>query len=99
MAEQIILTSPVVIPAKSTTSYKVIRLILEPEAARFLIAVRGSQGEIIEAHREGQEATDLMRVLNKANNSTKSMEKRALEWLQSQPEGSSLVGNITGSPD
>ena len=99
MAEQILLTTPSIIPAKTTSTYKVARLLLDPEHSQFLIIIRGNEGEIIEAHREGQVAVDLMRALNKANNAIKSMERRALEWLQSQPEGISLIGNITGTPD
>lgn len=99
MSEQITLTVPAVIPEKITTSYKIIRLLLEIEDKHFILAVRSSQGEVIEVSRQGTVAIDLMRVLNKSNNTVKSMERRALEWLQTQPEGSLLIGSITGTPD
>lgn len=99
MSEQITLTAPIVIPQKTTSNYKVARLLLDMENASFIIVARGNQGEIVEAFRKGTEATDLMKILNKANGTVKSLEKRALEWLQSQPEGSALIGTITGTPD
>lgn len=99
MAEQIILTTPTTTPSSSTTSFKVARLLLNPEQALIVIVVRGTRGEIIEATREGSVATNLMQILNKANGTIKSLEKRAMEWLQTQPEGALLQGTITGTPD
>lgn len=99
MAEQITLTNPVVIPQKTTSTWKVVHLLLFVGQQRFNIVVESNQGETIEAHRSGQIATDLMRILNKANGSVKSLEKRAMEWLQTQPEGVTLIGTVTGTPD
>lgn len=98
MAEQITLISPI-ITQKSVTTYKVARLILSVEDAHFILVVKNDLNEYIEASRQGTIAIDLMKILNKANNTIKSMEKRALEWLQTQPEGASLIGSITGTPD
>ena len=99
MAEQLTLTTPVVIPQKTTTGYKIARLTLDPEQQKFLLIVRGTLGESVEARREGTVAMTLMNQLRTANGTVKSLDKRALEWLQTQPEGASLVGTITGSPD
>lgn len=99
MAEQLTLTTPITTPASSTTNYVVARLYLDMEQQWFLLAVRGTRGEIIEARREGSIAVTLMRTFNKANGATKSLEKRAIEWLQGEPEGAALVGTITGTPD
>lgn len=99
MAEELTLTTPVVIPQKTTTGYKIARMTLDPEQQRFLLIVRGTLGETIEARRDGAVAMTLLRQLNKANGTVKSLDKRALEWLQTQPEGAALQGTITGAPD
>jgi hypothetical protein len=99
MAEQVTLTTPIVYPQKTTTGFKVARLDLHPEQQRFVLIVRGTQGEPIEAVRTGAVAMSLMNQLRTANGTIKSLDKRAIEWLQTQPEGASLSGTITGSPD
>jgi hypothetical protein len=99
MAEELTLTSAFVYPQKTTTGYKVARLDLNPEQQRFLLIVKGTQGERIEAIRTGAVAMTLMNQLRTANGTIKSLDKRAIEWLQTQPEGLTLVGTITGSPD
>lgn len=99
MAQQLTLTTPITTPASSTTNYKIARLFLDIEQQWLLVAVRSNRGELIEARREGSEAVTLIRIFNKANGQVKTQEERAIEWLQSQPEGASLVGTITGTPD
>ena len=99
MAEVLTLTTPVVIPQQTTTGYKVARLTLDPEQQKFLLIVRGTLGQSIEARRDGSVAMTLMNQLNKANGTIKSLDRRAIEWLQTQPEGAALVGTITGTPD
>jgi hypothetical protein len=51
------------------------------------------------AQRAGGVAVTLMRQLNKANGTIKSLDKRALEWFATQPEAVDLQGTITGTPD
>lgn len=99
MAEQIVLTNPIVIPSKTTTEWHVAQLNLDPDNARFTLIVKSNQFDLIVAFRQGIPAVDLMKVFNKANGQTKSLEKRAMEWLQTQPEGAPLIGSITGTPD
>lgn len=99
MAEEFTLSIPVVVPEKVTTGYRVSRLLLNPDHAQFLVVVRGTQGELIEARRDGAVASVLMSQLNTANGQTKSLQRRVLEWLATQPEGVTLVGSITGTPD
>ena len=99
MAEELTLTTPIVKPQQTTTGYHVARLVLDPELKRFFLAVRGTQGEVIEATREGAPAVALMSTLNTANGTIKSLQRRALEWLATQPEGAALAGAITGAPD
>jgi hypothetical protein len=99
MAEALLLTTPLTTPASSTTSYHVVRLYLDMEQQWILLAVRGTRGELVEARRDGAAAVTLLRTFNKANGSVKSLERRAIEWLQTQPEGADLAGTITGTPD
>lgn len=99
MAEELTLTTPITTPATTTVTYKVVRLYLDQEGQTFLLVVRGTRGELIDARRSGPVAVSLMRVFNKANGTVKSLEKRALEWLQGEPEGAALAGSITGTPD
>ena len=99
MAERITLTSPIVVPASSTTDYEVARLLLDPHRSLFTVVVRSNRGELLSATRQGPVALTLIRQLNKANGATKSLERRALEWLQTQPEGAPLAGAITGTAD
>lgn len=99
MPEELTLTTPSVIPAKTTTGYKVKLLLLDVEGKRFLLAVRGTNGEAIEAERKDAAAISLMQQLNTANGTVKSLHRRALEWFATQPEGAGFSGTITGSPD
>lgn len=96
MAEALTLTTPA---TRTTTTYRVAQLHLEPDDRRFTLVVRGTNGETITAYREGTDAVTLMRALNKANNTIKSLERRALEWLAAQPEGAAIPGTISGAPD
>jgi hypothetical protein len=98
MAELISLTTPVVV-TQTTTGYKVARLTLDPEHAVFVLEVRGTNGELIPIRRSGPAAMTLMSQLNTANGQIKSLQRRALEWAVTQPEGAGLVGTITGTPD
>lgn len=99
MAEAVLLTTPAVTPASSTTDLRVAQLLLSPARERFMLTIRGTRGEVIEVTREGPEAVTLLKALNKANGSVKSLERRALEWFLSQPEGAAWPGTITGAPD
>jgi hypothetical protein len=99
MAEELTLTTPVVTPAKTTTGYYVGRLLMDRDQQLFLMIVRGTNGESRGAERRGVEAMTLMRALNKANGTIKSLDRRALEWYLTQPEGADLQGAVTGAPD
>ena len=96
MAETIVLTAPEVVPAITTTDYRVIRLLLEFEHAEISIHLRGTNGERKEFRYEGTEATNLMVALNKANLTVKSLQRRILEKLIADGK---LQGAVSGVPD
>lgn len=98
MAEEIVLTVPV-ITTQTTTSYKFKGLTLDRERQLFVLLVRGTNGDIIEAKREGAAALTIMQAINTNNGSVTTLQKRALQWLQTQPEGAALVGPIATTPD
>jgi hypothetical protein len=100
MAEQITLTSPVVVEL-TTTSYRVESLLLAPIRQLITLVVVGTNGERIEFRREGAPAQALMSTINTSNNSVTSLHKRVMQWALTQPEASAtgLAGTITGTPE
>ena len=96
MAETLVLTTPEVIPQKTTVSYDVIFLSKDLDLKRIIVRVRGTNGEVKEFIEEDEAAMTLMRTLNKSNNSTKSEIRRIMEWLDSTGR---LRGTVTGTPD
>lgn len=96
MAETLVLTVPEVVPQITTTDYHVILLRLDIEAKQVSVHVRGSNGERKEFRYENQAAVDLITALNKANLTTKSLQRRILEKLAVD---GLLVGTVSGTPD
>ena len=96
MAETLTLTTPEVVPAITTTDYRVVFELKDIEQRLFVVHVRGTNGERKEFRYEGSDALDIMRVLNKANLSVKSEQRRILERLTADGK---LAGAVTGSPD
>jgi hypothetical protein len=94
--EAVTLTAPEVTPAITTTQYRVGVLLLDVDGAVISIHVRGTNGERKEFRYTGPPATDLMKFLNTANLSVKSLHKRILEKLSAD---GLLVGTVTGTPD
>lgn len=94
--EKITLSQPEVIPAITTTDYRVIYILMDLEQAMIVIHLRGTNGERREFRYEGEIATTLMQQLNKLNLSTKSLHKRLLERLVADGH---LAGTIEGNPD
>lgn len=94
MAEVLDLTVPIVVP--SITSYRVVRLTFDWEAAVISIGLRGPNGEFRDFAYNGEIATTLMIALNKANLSTQSLQRRVLARLVND---GLLAGTISGSPD
>jgi hypothetical protein len=103
MAEELELTDPVVIPEKTTHKYRVITLTLSTElgatpADPGLIAIllRDNNGEPSNYQYTGQTAINMIKQLNTANLTTKSMHKRILEQLN---KDGLLVGSVVGTPE
>ena len=110
MAERIDLTDPDQ-SRPGTPVYQVAGLWLDWAGRYFYVLLVGDDGlERQETYRDGQDAmgnelpegegstiaTDRMRLLNKANLSTKSLHKRIMEMLINDGR---LSGTISGDPD
>ena len=96
--EEIALSTPTT--PSPITSWKVVRIVLQTEPdALIQIKVVGSNGTFkdYEYNTINDDPLTKIKVLNKANLSTKSLERRILEQLQSDFPG--LNGTITGTPD
>jgi hypothetical protein len=104
MAETLSLSSPEVIPAITTSVYKVIEIGLRWEAQMITIALRGEHGEYksfiyggpLQNDADRTKATNLMIALNKANLSTVSLQHRVLNQLIAD---GLISGTVTGTPD
>jgi len=94
MAEQLDLTTPLVVPDK--TFYRVTKLILEWDLQTIGIVLVGSDGVVTTAGYSGAQAIALMTVLNTADLSVKSLQKRVLEKLVT--DGKLTAGAVTGTP-
>ncbi len=93
MAEQLDLTSPVVIP--NVANYRVSVLSLLWDDAVISIALRDNNGQVLSFSYNGAQATSMMTVLNKANLTSNSLHKRVLNQLVSD---GFLAGTVSGSP-
>lgn len=106
MAESLVLTTAEVIPAITTTDYRVVFLSFDWERATILIRLRGTNGEaksfsyggdrLTATDAERADALALMVALNKANLSTRSLQRRVLERLVTDGK---LTGTVSGTPD
>lgn len=94
--EALTLSTPEVVPAITTTEYRVSRIMLDPDGAEISIHYRGTNGERRELRYSGADATTKMRALNKANLSLKSLNTRLLELLATDGK---RAGSVTGDPD
>ena len=95
MAERLDLASPEQ-AAPGTITWKPILVHLNWEQGTFKIGFRGDNGEYTSIGYEGTEATTLMRALNRANLSTKSLHRRIMEKAVSDGK---LNGTISGAPE
>lgn len=94
MAEAITKTLPA-IPAV-VVEYQVVYLELDWERARIVVKLHGSDGSRLSHNYRGDTATQLMRALNTANLSAKSLHRRVLERLVADGV---IGGTISGVPD
>jgi hypothetical protein len=107
--EELVLTEPIVkpevtVPERVSSTYRVMAITLNLEAVSpssgepgFVhIVLRDNLNAPFTHTYEGQVATDMIKALNKANLTTKSMHKRILEKLSTDGV---LPGTVTGAPD
>ena len=92
--EQLDLTTPETAP--NVTNYRVDALVLDWAGARIDVRVSGTNGEKKSFTYTGTTATTLMIALNKANLTTKSLQRRILERLVTD---GLYAGTVSGSPD
>ena len=95
MAELLTLDTPIVPPTRTT--YKVTLLVLDWLAKVIQIRLRGSDGVEVYAEYSGDAATALMTILNSANLSVKSLQRRILEKLAA--DGKLPAGTVSGTPE
>jgi hypothetical protein len=95
MAELLTLTAPQTFP--SITDWRMKRIDKDIEEQYILLVARANTGVLAEAMIRGTLAVTLIRALNKANNTVKSEERRALEYLRDN--GFLAAGAVAGSPD
>jgi hypothetical protein len=104
--EELTLTDPVVVPEKVTNKYRVasftmnLEAVLDPtkptEKGYVSIELRDNHDATSFYQYTGNKATTMIKTLNTANLTTKSMHKRILEHLS---KDGFLPGAVTGSPD
>jgi len=102
--EELALTDPVVVPAKTTAKYRVVSLTLSLEhvvlpasvPGAVFIHLRDNNHEPRSYTYDGQTAQDMITFLNTANLTTKSLHKRILERLSAD---GLLPGTVVGTPD
>ena len=97
MPEQLVLTTPDVIPEKQTTGYRIVFVMKNLETQVFEAHARGTNGELIPARYEGDVAVQVIKQLNKADLSAKSEQKRILERMVA--DGHLKGGTVQGTPD
>jgi len=106
--EELVLTDPVTTPpvntpSKTTTKYHVVAITLNMEALGpagepgFVhIALKSDSGNLLTHFYEGPQAQTMIKTLNTANLTTKSLHKRVLEKLAADGV---LPGTVNGTPD
>ena len=92
-AEQLDLAAPITPP--STTTYKVIFLSMQWPQGEVSITLADENGKTTGYSYNGPEATSLMQMLNTANLSVKSLQRRILEKLVNDGK---LTGTVSGPP-
>jgi hypothetical protein len=98
VAEQLDLTSPVVIPQRSTAAWAVLEIHLVRRPPAVSVLIESNLGERIEVRTSSEaEGLALLSQLNTANLTIKSLQKRALEWCATKL--GALTGTVSGTPD
>lgn len=108
--EELVLTTPDVVPEKVTAKYRVVSVLLNMEYPGSIngiimpgvepgfinIDLRNEHDEPSSYQYRGKAATDMIRFLNTANLTVKSLHKRVLEQLS---KDGLLPGTVQGVPD
>lgn len=94
MAEILTLATPVAGP--TTNNYRLVSLSLDIQAQSVHMIAFSDTGAYVTRVVLGQEAVDLMRALNTANLATKSLQRRALEYMANKGD---FTGSVSGTPD
>lgn len=105
--EELVLTTPEVVPEKVTAKYRVIALLMNMEYPNDVIIpgiepgyininLKNEHNEPSSYEYRGKQAIDMIKFLNTANMTTKSMHKRVLEQLS---KDGLLPGTVQGTPD
>jgi hypothetical protein len=92
--EKITLAAPEVTPAITTTDYQLASLLLDLEASRIVVTLKGTNGERRQVIYEDAAAT--LKALNTANLTVKSLHRRVMEKLIADGK---VAGTIAGTPD
>lgn len=92
MAEKLILTTPI-----SITGLEVMELNLSKRHKFIHVIVVDDAGNETECVYDGATAVNLIKALNKANLTIKSLERRILEQLVA--DGKLVSGAVNGTPD
>lgn len=93
--EELELTNPQIIPARTTTRYKLVHFAIWDEPPQVVVHVRGSNDELVVEREEGPAARTLIANLNTANLATKSLNRRLLEWVAGRR--ADLSGTVSGT--
>jgi hypothetical protein len=93
--ESITLTTPQTFV--SITDWHIIRIDMNRREQKFFLEAQSNTGLVAEYLESGDAAMTTMKALNKADLSVKSLERRALEYLQAK--GVIGAGSVTGTPD
>ena len=85
----------VVVQPAAVSTYRIDRIVLDWASACIDITLRDNTGGMTSATYSGQEATDMMLILNTANLTNNSLHKRTLTKLIADGK---LDGTISGNP-
>jgi hypothetical protein len=96
MAERLLLTAPIVVPQITQTGWDIYSLYLGRIELRIIIVLVGDNGERRTELIEGATADGLLKALNVANLSIKSLYRRVMEWLIANR---GYPAAVSGTPD
>jgi hypothetical protein len=96
MAERLLLTAPIVVPQITQTGWDIFSLYLGRVEQKIVIVLVGDNQERRTELIDGVTADTLMKQLNTANLSIKSLYRRVMEWLIANR---GYAAAVSGTPD